>query len=251
MKIEKIETYILRVPLKTKTFLSSQCPFPERNSLLVKMTTDSGIIGWGEGGQYGPPEPVKACIENVLAPTLIGKCPLNRVVLSEAMYATTRDFGQRGSYVEGISALDIAMWDIAGKHLDLPVSTLLGGAYREKIDAYATGGYYPISDFEQGQVDYDALRAEAEGYLKKGFKTIKMKIGLLPLEDDYRRVKTIRDITGPDFRIMIDCNHAYNVTTAARMIRMLEPLKIFFLEEPVPRRTWPVMFGFGTVPQFR
>ncbi len=234
MKITEIETFILRVPLKGKTFLSSQCSFPERNSLLVKITTDNGHIGWGEGGQYGPPEPVKACIDHVLGPRLLGQDPMNRVVLSEQMYAATRDFGQRGPYIEGISALDIAMWDIAGRYLNQPVSVLLGGAYRESISAYATGGYYPIADFEDGKVDYESLRSEAEGYLRKGFTMIKMKIGLLSLEEDYNRVKTIRDVVGQDFKIMIDCNHAYNAASAAKMIRLLESLKIEFLEEPVP-----------------
>ncbi len=234
MKITAIESIILKVPLKNKTFLSSQCHFPERNSLLVKISTDSGLIGWGEGGQYGPPEPVKSCIDDVLAPKLIGKNPLSPVVLTEQLYAQTRDFGQRGSYIEAISALDIAMWDLAGKHFNVPVKTLLGGAYRDRIAAYATGGYYPIKDFEQNIFDMEALAEEARGYLEKGFKTVKIKIGLLSLKEDYERVKMIRDIAGPDLKILIDCNHAYNSTTASQMIQKLAPLDIGFLEEPVP-----------------
>ena len=73
MKIRSIDTYILRTPLGAKRFFSSQAAFPERNSFLVKITTENGLVGWGEGGQYGPPEPPMACVEKVLVPKLIGR----------------------------------------------------------------------------------------------------------------------------------------------------------------------------------
>src|SRR4051812_6296781 len=115
MKITQIRTIVARVPLGGQRFLSSQCAFPERNSLLVRVDTDEGIFGWGEGGQYGPPEPVASCINHVLAPRIAGMNPLDRGRIAEEMYAGTRDFGQKGSYVEAMSALDIALWDITGK----------------------------------------------------------------------------------------------------------------------------------------
>lgn len=234
MRITSIKTYTLKLPIHEKTFLSSQCPFPERNSLLVRVETDDGLYGWGEGGQYGPPEPVRSCIEHVLAPRIIGLDPLKPMVLSENLYAQTRDFGQRGPYVEAISALDIALWDIKGKHHGVPICDLLGGAYQESITAYATGCYYPRSDFEKGVVDYRSLVTEAEGFLMKGFKVVKIKIGLLPLYEDVKRVRAIRDTVGEDFTILIDCNHAYNCSTAKVAARALEPMGIGFLEEPVP-----------------
>ena len=73
MTIRSVETFILRVPLGGKSFYSSQARFPERNSLLVRITTDDGVVGWGEGGQYGPPEPVASVIRDVFAPLLIGQ----------------------------------------------------------------------------------------------------------------------------------------------------------------------------------
>ena len=92
MKITKIETFILRVPLEEKTFFSSQCAFPERNSLLVRIETDEGLYGWGEGGQYGPPEPVQAAVQYVLKPLLLGKNPLDKDVIWHQMYNHTKDF---------------------------------------------------------------------------------------------------------------------------------------------------------------
>ena len=142
MKITKIETFTLRIPLGKERFFSSQCAFPERNSLLVRIQTDSGIDGWGEGGQYGPPQPVASCINDILAPMLIGREPLQPIALWEEMYAATRDFGQKGAYIEAISAIDIALWDIFGKAVNKPISTLLGGAVRKSVPAYATGCYY-------------------------------------------------------------------------------------------------------------
>ena len=112
MLIASIETFILRVPLGGKTFYSSQAKFPERNSLLVKITTDTGLTGWGEGGQYGPPEPVASCINHVLAPLLIGAPAGAPVVTSDRLYSFSRDFGQKGTYIEAISAIDIALWDL-------------------------------------------------------------------------------------------------------------------------------------------
>ena len=108
MKIKRIHTYIAKVELGKKRFFSSQCAFPQRNSMLVCIETDNGLMGWGEGGQYGPAEPVAACIEHVLAPMLLGRNPLMRDVLWNDMYCATRDFGQKGSYIEAISAIDIA-----------------------------------------------------------------------------------------------------------------------------------------------
>ena len=97
MKIDEITTFILRVPLGNDKFYSSQAAFPERNSLLVKITTDDGLVGWGEGGQYGPPEPVATCINDVLAPLIVGQRASEPVRIWEKLYAFSRDFGQKGT----------------------------------------------------------------------------------------------------------------------------------------------------------
>ena len=233
MKIKKIETYILRVPLGKMRFFSSQCAFPERNSLLVRIETEDGIYGWGEGGQYGPPEPVKACIEHVLAPMLMGRDPLDKAVLWHEMYNHTRDFGQKGSYIEAISAIDIALWDICGKALNVPVSKLMGGTQRKTVEMYATGCYYRGEHYLDLDKTIEELKEEAAGYVEQGFHLLKIKVGLLSVEEDARRVKAIRQSVGPDVGIFVDCNHSYHANTAVRMGRHLEENKILFMEEPV------------------
>ncbi len=234
MKITKVTAYILKVPLGSKRFFSSQCAFPERNSLLVRIDTDEGVYGWGEGGQYGPAEPVKACIDNVLSPMIIGKDPLDKGILWDYMYQMTRDFGQKGTYIEAISAIDVALWDICGKYLGVPVAKLLGGVKRTSIAAYATGCYYRGEDYLDLKSLLPALRDEAAGYVEAGFDMLKFKVGLLSVEQDARRVETIRQAVGSDVTLFCDCNHAYNAYTAIRMARCLEENNVLFMEEPVP-----------------
>jgi len=232
MRIRSVETFILRVPLGGKTFYSSQAKFPERNSLLVKIATDDGTVGWGEGGQYGPPEPVAAVIRDVFAPLLVGAEPENPIVTSERLYAFSRDFGQKGSYIEAMSAVDIALWDIWGKALGRPVHALMGGAFRGAVHAYATGCYYPDRPWDPARLLPD-LEAEAGSYAEAGFDILKMKIGLLSVEEDLARVAVVRRAIGPDRRLLVDANHAYNAVTAIRMGRALEQYGVQWFEEPV------------------
>ncbi|NLF77967.1 MAG: mandelate racemase/muconate lactonizing enzyme family protein [Chloroflexi bacterium] len=232
MKISSIKTFILRVPLGDKQFYSSQAAFPERNSLLVRVETDDGCIGWGEGGQYGPAEPVAAVINHVMAPMLLSRNPLHHGRIWEELYAQTRDFGQKGAYIEAISALDIALWDISGQVLGHPVAELLGGAFRDRVPAYATGCYYG-SDFRDSRAYLPALAEEAHGYVQAGFDTLKMKIGLLNVEADLERVSVVREAIGPDIRLLVDGNHAYNAFTAIRIGSGLQDLDVRWFEEPV------------------
>ena len=232
MLISKVETFILRVPLGSRTFRSSQARFPERNSLLVRITTSDGIVGWGEGGQYGPPGPVAACIDQVLAPLIVDRPFSEPVRLWERLYAHSRDFGQKGTYIEAMSALDIAHWDIWGKALSQPIHALLGGAFRDRIHAYATGCYYP-EEIDPGSAALNALTAEAEGHIRSGFSTLKMKIGLLSVAADGARVAAVREAIGPNVTLLVDANHAYNAAGAIRMGRELERWNVGWFEEPV------------------
>jgi len=233
MKITNITAYILRTPLGKERFYSSQCAFPERNSLLVKIETDEGITGWGEGGQYGPPEPVAAAIKHVLRPKLIGENPMQPVRIWEELYAFTRDFGQKGTYIEAMSAIDIALWDICGQYLKQPVHALLGGAFRQSVPTYATGCYYRGEDYLDYKGSLAALEEEARSYVDAGFSMLKIKVGLLSVEADLERVAAIRQAIGPDSALLVDANHAYNVHTAIRMAKGLEAFDVRFFEEPV------------------
>jgi D-galactarolactone cycloisomerase len=232
IQLARIETHILRVPLGAQTFYSSQAAFPERNSLLVKITTADGLVGWGEGGQYGPPEPVAACINHVFAPRLLGRTVRHPAAVWEELYTFSRDFGQKGSYVEALSAIDIALWDLWGKTLGQPIHELIGGAFRSHVKAYATGCYYGENFRDQPALLRDLAR-EATSYRSSGFDILKMKVGLLSIERDAERVAVVRETIGPDVKLLVDANHAYNISGAIRMGRALERHGILWFEEPV------------------
>ncbi|MBC6715486.1 mandelate racemase/muconate lactonizing enzyme family protein [Aurantimonas sp. DM33-3] len=232
MKIERIDTYVLKVSSRENAFYSSQDYFAERTSLLVRITCDDGTTGWGEGGQYGPPEPPASCIRDVIGPRLIGRYPAAPTAIFEEFYARTRDFGQKGAYVEALSAIDIALWDIFGKMVGQPVHALLGGAIRQRVRAYGTGCYYP-PDYADRPVMLEKLREEVLRIRATGVAAVKMKIGLLPIRDDIERMRLVRETLGDDVEIMADANHAYNYASAVRIGRVMEELDFRWFEEPV------------------
>lgn len=126
MKIERIRLHVVRQELGRQRFCYSQAWYGARTMLLLEMTTDTGVTGWGEA--FGNPHVNLAILEHVYLPMVLGRDPLDRAVLWRQMYNALRDHGQKGATVEAISAVDIALWDIAGKALGLPVYQLMGGA---------------------------------------------------------------------------------------------------------------------------
>ena len=223
MKIEKIESYILKDKL-SKSFFFSQWEYSERCICVVKVTTSDGQYGWGEG--YGPANVLEAGIK-LLEPMVIGKNPLENEVIWSDMYRKTLDYARRGVLVASMSAIDIALWDLKGKILGLPVSTLLGGAQRSQVRPYATGLYF--SDYNNPSKDFDE---EVRQYISQGFKAIKMKVGL-GIKEDYKNVKRMREVIGEDIELMIDSNHAYTLREAVTLAKKLEPFDISWFEEPL------------------
>ena len=126
-----------------------------------------------------------------------------------------------------ISAVDIALWDIAGKVADCSVSALLGGQIRDKVAVYATGLYYTEGEFP------DRLLDEARSYVDAGFKGMKTKVGGLTVAEDIKRVKALREAIGPDIYLAIDANQAYNAMTAIRLAQRLADCDLIWFEEPV------------------
>jgi len=224
MKIVAVDTFILRHQLD-EAFGYSQAWYQARTAMLVRLTTDDGVTGWGEA--YGPPEPSAAIVQHVLAPLVIGGDPFATLPLWEQMYARTRDYGQKGFALHAISAIDIALWDLKGKALGLSVSRLLGGRFRERVEAYATGLYFRPKE----RFDTD-LVAEALGYVEAGFQAVKLKIGFTP-EIDLHHAREIRQAIGPDIQLMVDANHAYDAATAIRLGREFDRIDVRWFEEPV------------------
>ena len=223
MKITKVEAFILKDQLKG-SFFFSQWAYSERRICIVKITTDTGVHGWGEG--YGPADVIKAGIK-LLTPILLGKNPLEQETLWFDMYRKTLDFARRGVLAASISALDVALWDLKGKLLNLPVSVLLGGKHRQRIMPYATGLY-----FSKSHQLADNLAKEAQEYVQQGFRAIKMKVGYT-IEKDIQHIKAVRKAIGEEFPLMIDANHAYSLREAIQLANLAEPYNIGWFEEPV------------------
>ena len=229
MKITGIRIHVLKSPL-AEPFAFSQGWVRQRSATLVEITTDTGITGWGEAFAQGlePPEIAAVVIDKALKPLVLGEDPLDTEVLWHRMYSMTRDYGRKGSVVAAISAVDIALWDIAGKHNAVPIWRLLGGAFRARVQPYATG-FYRI----HGQGESARLADEAIRHFEAGFSIMKVKLGY-GIDDDIACMSAIgRALQGKPARLMVDTNHGYGRAEALKLGRALEEYDLRWYEEPV------------------
>lgn len=186
----------------------------------LELYTDGGIVG------RSIPAGGLSTIESELFPRIRGENPFFVERIWDRMYHYNRKPVAKGDYIRAMGAVDIAVWDIIGKALDLPVYKVLG-AYSEKIRVYAAGGYY-----EEGK-GLKELAKEMEEYVSEGFRAVKMKVGGEPMKTDEQRVKAVREAVGPDVDILIDANNRWNAYEAIRFGRMVEKHDIYWFEEPV------------------
>ena len=229
MKITQVRAHVLRSALE-QPFSFSQGWVSSRGATLVEVQTDEGVTGWGEALCQGlqPPEIAAAAIRHALKDLVVGQDPLQPEVMWHRMYHHTRDYGQKGAVVGAISAIDIALWDICGKVRKEPVAKLLGGMFRTRVQAYATG-FYRI----KGHGEAARLAREFETHAGNGFGALKIKLGF-GVEDDLAVMGEIKRVH-KNQEVMIDTNHAYGVAEAIRLGRELEAMgwRLRWYEEPV------------------
>lgn len=223
MRIIEVKTHLLYHELENP-FQSSFSVFKARSHCLVEIVCDNGLSGWGEC--LGPAD-INAAVVCAMSPMLGGKNPLDIEPIWLEIYNQYRDQGQRGPIHTALSGIDIALWDIAGKHFDAPIYQLMGGAYRTKIPAYATGGFRPVVG---GHAEHCA--AEMAGYVAEGFEAVKIKIGF-GIESDLATIETVRDAIGSKIELMIDANHGYDVVDAIEVGRRAAEFDVSWFEEPV------------------
>ncbi len=180
MKIKRVTAHPLAVSPGGAVRVFAGVGSDRRVATIVEIETADGVVGWGEAFAQGlePPQIAAAVIEHALAPLLVGEDPLATEVLWHRMYHATRDYGRKGTVVAAISAVDIALWDIAGKAYGQPVHRLLGGAFRDEIRAYATGFYR-----KQGTGEAARLVQEALDRAVAGFSAVKVKVGFGVTDD--------------------------------------------------------------------
>jgi D-galactarolactone cycloisomerase len=228
LKIKDIRVSIISAPLE-KSFMFCQGWVDRRSSTIVEVEGVDGTIGYGECLCHGqqPPQIAAAIIENCFIDDVIGMDSFDSEIIWETLYNKTRPFGQQGSVVNALSGLDIAIWDLKGKELGQPIYNLLGGKFRDKILAYATG-FYRVLD---GKYPQDLVE-EAKSYVKAGFKGMKLKAGF-GIEQDLELVREVRAAVGFDVKLMVDFNASYNQAEARRIMFELEKEKVHFFEEPI------------------
>lgn len=222
MKIAAVRTHLLEYRLGV-AFESASMRFDRRAHVLVEIECDDGTIGWGEC--LGPARP-NAAVVAAYEPWLIGADPLETEKIWARLYNALRDQGQRGLTLTALSGIDIALWDIKGKHFGAPISTVLGGRFRESVKAYATGS------FKRDGVDrVEDNAAETARYRAEGFHACKIKIGF-GVDEDLRVTRAVREEIGPEMRLMVDANHGYDPLEAIRFGRVAAELGIDWFEEP-------------------
>jgi L-rhamnonate dehydratase len=243
MKIKEIRARVFRWRGKTAPLPPHFCTNPmdllELNKasmgtftfhewLVVEVFTDDGLIGIGNAALA--PSLAKPTIDLYLKPLLLEQNPWDIEFLWQHMYRKTMAFGRKGVVLAAISALDIALWDILGKSAKQPVFRLLGGRTKNRIPVYASRLY---------SVELKELAAEARRYKDDGFQAMKLRFGWGPADGasgmqlNVELVRTVREAVGDGIDIMADAYMGWTLDYAKRMLPLLEPFRLLWLEEPV------------------
>ncbi len=227
MKITDVEALYLRLPQIQARTDSSQ------DALIVKVSTDAGITGWGEVD--GCPYVTKAIIEAPMSHTLVtglrelllGEDPLEIGRLWRKMYQGTLYYGREGAVIQAMAGIDLALWDIKGKALQQPVYKLLGGGFRKQVRAYASNMF---------QFTAEATAERARQARDQGFTAV--KFGWEPFgrdpKTDCAYLDAIRAAVGDDMDIMLDVGLIWDAKTTLQRARLFEPYRLAWIEEPLP-----------------
>ena len=243
MRIAKVEAWWIRIPIETaRQHRSDFGQLTTFDTAILRIETDDGIVGWGEGknaaGSAGTYSGLVHLLNSEVAPRLIGLDPRNISAIWEMLYNGVRhqsaasqghampDLSRRGLSVAAISAVDIALWDILGKSLGQPVWRLLGGKKADSLPAYASGGW----------ADAEQIGDQLLSYIDQGgFKAVKMRVGAMDATPhaSAARVRAARKAIGPDIDLMVDAHGTYTVAGAKRFAGMVAECDLAWFEEPV------------------
>lgn len=202
------------------------------DTLLVRVQTEDGVVGWGEAKAPVAPRVAAAIVEDLLAPIAVGSRLDEISVTWERMYAAMRVRGHdTGFFVEAISGVDIALWDAWGHVLGQPIWALLGGRFREAVPVYASG--IPAASSASGEEGIEAVRRQAHELRQRGYQAIKVAIGVEPA-GDVASVRAVREELGDDCDVYADAAGAYDVYQALALGKELEELGVGWLEMPIP-----------------
>ncbi|MCS7225302.1 MAG: mandelate racemase/muconate lactonizing enzyme family protein, partial [Armatimonadetes bacterium] len=226
MKITDLQCLYLRLP-QVEAIASGV-----QDALILLIHTDEGVTGIGEADSS--PSVIRAIVEAPMSHSLaaglrhllVGEDPLERERLWRKLYEGTYYFGRRGAVLHALSAVDMALWDIAGKVAGLPIFRLLGAHYRDRVRAYGSV-LFPETPEE--------ARKKAESLFEKGFTAVKFGWGGFGKDwkKDVAFVRALREAAGDDRDILIDAGMCWDAATSIRMVYELAPYRPFWLEEPL------------------
>lgn len=194
---------------------------------VVEVTTDQGLTGIGVTYHEVGGESIKSIIDCYFGPKVIGRTPFETEEIWEELFHYARGVGRKGLSFCALSALDIALWDLKGKILGMPLYKLFGGT-KNRVPIYASGGWTSYSD--------DELVAEALNMVGRGYKNIKLKVGVdggRNINADVRRCRKVREAIGPDIGFMVDANNAFHAADAIRLSNLIREYDVMLFEEPV------------------
>lgn len=194
--------------------------FQQRETLAVEVLDRDGTSGWGE--TWAEPEAAAAVISSRLVPAILGEDPLH----IERLWRRMCGAGHASVSRMAVAALDMAIHDLAARRLGIPLSTLLGGAERNRVPAYASGPF-----FKPGGHPYRDYRRDIDSYLAEGFRAIKMRIGHDP-RDDVALALDVRRQIGADCVLMVDFNQSVAPRIALETALRLEAAELAWIEEP-------------------
>ncbi|MCP4314691.1 MAG: mandelate racemase/muconate lactonizing enzyme family protein [Hyphomicrobiales bacterium] len=243
MRISSVHAWWVQIPItEDRQHVSDFGRMKTFDAAILKVETDNGIVGWGEGknaagsaGHYGS---LVHLLNNEFGPKIIGRDPADVTFIWEELYNGVRaeksalaghampELARRGLTVAAISAVDIALWDILGKARGEPVWKLLGGRKADRLPAYASGGW----------ASEDKIGDQLLSYIEEGgFKAVKMRVGAMdgPPHVSAARVKAARAAVGPDVDIMVDAHGTYTVSDAKRFAYQVADCDLAWLEEPI------------------
>jgi D-galactarolactone cycloisomerase len=203
---------------------NSRRSFDTRSSLLVAVTTEDGVTGWGETWAY--PRAAAAIIRDTFGPAVIGM----DAATPRRVWSTLAEligYDRRGISLMALSAIDLAVWDAAARLEDRPLHSLLGGALRNVVPAYVSGPF-----MKPGGDPYRDFPRDVEGYLEEGFRAIKLRLGSDPATDG-RVALDVRRRIGDGFPLMVDLNEGFTVRAALDIAERLADADLIWLEEPI------------------
>jgi L-alanine-DL-glutamate epimerase-like enolase superfamily enzyme len=186
-----------------------------------QLTTDTGVVGLvpASGGNL-----TKVLVEEALKPYVVGQDPMDNERIWQRMYWGMLSQGRRGAVMTAIGIVDTAIWDLKGRITGQPVHKLLG-SFRDSVNSYGSGINLNLTD--------DELVAQMVGFVRAGFRMVKMKVGHQDPARDIERVRRVREAIGPDIDLSLDANNAWSLASAIDIARRLEPFDIYWLEEPI------------------